>query len=766
MTAPPFSVDNSGAIDVTTVLQAAILAAYNAQLVLFLPVGRYLVSGSLWANQTHKTGSYNTVGINICKSRFMTNVLLGSTASLPRRPTIVLRERAPGFSDPTRPKNVLKVTNLANENVNMNQIVRGIDFEIQSGNPGAVALFLHGAQGSTVQDVTVRMAPDALAGFGGGGGSGASHVNIAAFGGQFGVYFNQSEPGPVVAGGTFANQSVSAVATGSHHGGGMDGPLLLVGLHIFHPRTATGPAVSGASYLFDAVVECEAGPEGKLGPIGTVAEVGPKIYGRSHHITVRNTFVRGCAQLVPGTSLSATGGFNAVHEFVAGPIWTDGVLDAAARIRNISTSDETPPDMVAKHVHWEEQSFPSFEDIRTADAVRDCEAKGDGMTDDTTALQTCLNKHGRVFLPRGLFRISRTLELPPNAQLVGLSQTHSVLAAAANFSAAGEATPLVRTAPGAPASLSFIGLVTWWHLAGVFTLDWRSKGGLYRSNYETRVCECLWLTDYGAPNVAHGYLGTYPPKASDCRPGVKLTTPKTQVRGSGSFYGYSSDEDIVMTDHLHYRHLLIGNNSDDSSIDDRLRFYALDLEHAMSEADAELDHARAVDIFGLKKEGSVAIIWVRDSSDINIWGVVGGYSPLKDAAAAPSDFRPYVPSVVRLERSCPVRIAMEWEIGGTTAGSSSVVSDPAALPRRTEMGAREREGYSCDYPLSNDTLRKAHFPVCDWPLLKETMWMPWCGFSRKGGGNVSLLEADGVNSTIVATAHAGVLYQRGCPTML
>ena len=82
------------------------------------------------------------------------------------------------------------------------------------------------------------------------------------------------------------------------------------------------------------------------------------------------------------------------------------------------------------------------------------------------------------------------------------------------------------------------------------------------------------------------------------------------------------------------------------------------------------------------------------------------------------------------------------------------------------MGAREREGYSCDYPLSNDTLRKAHFPVCDWPLLKETMWMPWCGFSRKGGGNVSLLEADGVNSTIVATAHAGVLYQRGCPAML
>ena len=52
----------------------------------------------------------------------------------------------------------------------MNQIVRSIDFELGPGNPGAVAVFLHGAQGSTVQDVTVRMT-DALAGFGGGGGA-------------------------------------------------------------------------------------------------------------------------------------------------------------------------------------------------------------------------------------------------------------------------------------------------------------------------------------------------------------------------------------------------------------------------------------------------------------------------------------------------------------------------------------------------------------------------------------------------------------------
>ena len=92
-------------------------------------------------------------------------------------------------------------------------------------------MFLHGAQGSSVQDVTVRMV-DALAGFGGGmswdqssnfsttcfayirsghrfhtcefsfeslsngllssigGGAGASHLNLQAYGGQFGVRFD------------------------------------------------------------------------------------------------------------------------------------------------------------------------------------------------------------------------------------------------------------------------------------------------------------------------------------------------------------------------------------------------------------------------------------------------------------------------------------------------------------------------------------------------------------------------------------------------
>ena len=49
----------------------------------------------------------------------------------------------------------------------------------------------------------------------------------------------------------------------------------------------------------------------------------------------------------------------------------------------------------------------------------------------------------------------------------------------------------------------------------------------------------------------------------------------------------------------------------------------MNLEHAMSEANGEMQHAHNVDIYGLKKEGSVAILWIRDSEDINIFGEAG-----------------------------------------------------------------------------------------------------------------------------------------------
>ena len=100
----------------------------------------------------------------------------------------------------------------------------------------------------------------------------------------------------------------------------------------------------------------------------------------------------------------------------------------------------------------------------------------------------------------------------------------------------------------------------------------------YRNNYDTRVNECLWLNNYRGQT-------TDPP----CKPAVNLTTAKAHVRGTGAFINYVNDEDILMTDHRNYRHMRVYQNSVDAN--DRLRIYELNLEHAMSEANMELDHA-------------------------------------------------------------------------------------------------------------------------------------------------------------------------------
>jgi hypothetical protein len=259
--------------------------------------------------------------------------------------------------------------------------------------------------------------------------------------------------------------------------------------------------------------------------------------------------------------------------------------------------------LVAKHLHWDEATFPSFERESTANAKEDCGAAGDAVTDDEPALSACLKKHKDVFLPRGRYRISKTLNLKAHNRLVGLSQTHSVIMPlsegfakdADSEEAEAENKPLVRTAAGAPVTIAFLGLTSWWHLP-IFTIDWRAKGGLYRNNYDTRVNECLWLNNYASRKLPAG--------TAKCNLSTNLTCAKAQFRGTGSIINFVNDEDILMTDHRNYRHLLVFNNSEPADFEDRLRIYELNLEHAMSESNAELRHAHHVDIFGSKCEGS------------------------------------------------------------------------------------------------------------------------------------------------------------------
>ena len=108
VTAPPHSVDNSGATDVTQQLRVAIKAAFAGNEVVFLPVGRYLISDTIdIAQPCDMFQNRGDGGINIVPCRFRPNVVIGSPEALPgRRPTLVLAAHAPGFANASAPKNI------------------------------------------------------------------------------------------------------------------------------------------------------------------------------------------------------------------------------------------------------------------------------------------------------------------------------------------------------------------------------------------------------------------------------------------------------------------------------------------------------------------------------------------------------------------------------------------------------------------------------------------------------------------------------------
>ena len=61
-------------------------------------------------------------------------------------------------------------------------------------------------------------------------------------------------------------------------------------------------------------------------------------------------------------------------------------------------------------------------------SVKEFGALGDGITDDTGAIQSAISSAGAVFLPAGVYHTTHPITLPPGATLMGESRDLSVVA--------------------------------------------------------------------------------------------------------------------------------------------------------------------------------------------------------------------------------------------------------------------------------------------------------------------------------------------------
>ncbi len=145
--------------------------------------------------------------------------------------------------------------------------------------------------------------------------------------------------------------------------------------------------------------------------------------------------------------------------------------------------------------------------------VRSLGVVGDGVADDTAALQKAIDTHRVVYLPMGHYRVTDTLHLRPDTVLIGLhpSLTQVTLAESTPaYQGVGAARALVESAKGGNAIITGIGLFT---------------GGI-----NPRATALLWKAGEGSlvEDVRiHGGHGTFLPNGKF----VDFSDPKFRMDG-------------------------------------------------------------------------------------------------------------------------------------------------------------------------------------------------------------------------------------------
>jgi len=633
VTATPFSADPRGQRDSTEALQRAIVFARDRQMACFFPPGRYKVSDTLNCEQyrpMRRDGRRQGTRDYPC-------VLRGSQR-LGERPRIVLAPRSEGFSDPEKPRYVIHfwAPGIGTEagidepqpNISMNQMFIGIDIEIGEGNSGAVAIRHRAAQGSGVQDCTID-ARDGYCGLEGGAGSGGSHANVTVIGGRIGMDMRQTQPAPTLTGCTLIGQAETALICSSRQ------TLCAVGLRV--ETEMPGPAIvteklwgahHGQLCLVDSQIIMRNSGE------NTAIEAGSSLY-------LNNVYVRGAETLIrqPEKAPLRTDELGWVHieEYAGGvaetfrnrkygnqtfvypaPIFVDGKRLKAPFLADAETGRTPPIDLQSRHL-WDKQ-FPDWESP-TAVNVKDdpYNAAGDGVTDDSAAIQRAIDEHEIVFLPKGHYTVGKTIRLHPRTKLIGTHRCYSWLVPGdgegGDFTDPAHPQPVVRTANDALAEtmMAFLGIRTLRESSAAYCLHWRAgRRSIFRDT-----------------NIVYSFraLPQGPAQYLDASRAKRLYNhPIVRIDGYGGGRWYNFHQESYRGHGRDYRHLLIDGTAEP------LHMYQCNPEHARSDANLEIRRSKYVSLYGIKGEYNQPIIRVRDSDHIRIFGYGGNAAAHEDHA--------------------------------------------------------------------------------------------------------------------------------------
>jgi hypothetical protein len=224
-------------------------------------------------------------------------------------------------------------------------------------------------------------------------------------------------------------------------------------------------------------------------------------------------------------------------------------------------------------------------------------ADGSDDKDDWAEFQKVVDTHEKIFVPRGLFRLGRTLTLKVNTKLFGISRPLARIYSHPDWKPTAE-VPIIQTVDDADAT-TYLGTLHFGFQWGDKKHDWFNIVN-WRAGARSMV---MGVTD------RHGAEGRRTDGSRDTNP---HNLWKISGNGGGRWYFWGVDKSGP-NEHVDYRHLLIDGTSQP------LWFYGCNLEKGWGLAGCEMRNARNVRVFSVKVEKHRPIFKVHNSQNIAIF---------------------------------------------------------------------------------------------------------------------------------------------------
>jgi|CXWL01.1.fsa_nt_gi hypothetical protein len=528
--------------------------------------------------------------------------------------------------------------------VNYNQTVRNINIDLSdttgfpaNNHQGAVGITTGTAQGGTITDCVID-ATGAFAGvFGSAGPSGGMH-NVTVNGGKYGLCVAEPQDGQqlLLSACTFDNQTVKAITWR-----GLGG-LTIVGTNFFDRGIevkAGNSAYDGMLCLVDSKFDFSASPQ--------------RAVDSNRGVYMNRVYVKNGAPVItpapgfppptptPTTNLLTSTGWILINEYAGGisidqnphnadstatpvPYYIDGTPTTNATLVSSQTFTATVPNVQAAH-GW--GATPFFLDCEGATptalnvAGSPYFAKGDGVSDDTVAFESALTTAqaaGKdVFVPKGDYRISRSLHLTGSIKLFGIHKNYTIIQSSYRdrhinpsdfYGTALGAKPLI-IGEGASCMLSDLTLKQRMTDACSYLLNWKAGSASIVKN----------VTFLRQPMIS---------AVTDIQESESAMILVEGAATGGKFYhlwGVASSQhetNNYPTSTSPARHLKVSGTTQP------LAFYMANFEYAHNLPQVEITGAQNVNIYQAKFEGNYRNLHIKNSSNnIRLFGVGGNACP-------------------------------------------------------------------------------------------------------------------------------------------